>query len=229
MNLSKRLFVSLFLGCIAPVCAETSLTFNLGSPGVTVRDQFIFTDGGVTATTTAFTLNPALSNATFQKRQIVQWNPGIGVRSLSELITPVPNAPYDVDDPDHYDFVLFIFSSLVDLTYLEINPSTEASYWLGNINTTTDLSGASFDGLTEFGFGSRIDTISPASGLPRTFEITTPTGGVNALLIGTRIGNAGIYDPFKIATVEAAAIIPEPTTAGLLVCSLALVLRRRRA
>lgn len=234
MNPSSRLFVSLFVACIAPLCAQTSLSFDLGGPGETVRDQFVFADGGVTATATAFSVNRTISGATFQDSQIVQWSPGIGVKNSSEVITDTPYVPYYVDNQDHYDFVLFVFSNQVDITSVKISPSSgtfdlDASYWLGNINTSTDLSGASFAGLTTFGFGSRIDSDSIASSTSRTFGISSPTGGVNAMLVGARVGGDTNYDRFKISTVQGVTVIPEPTTAGLLVCSLALALRRRRA
>jgi hypothetical protein len=234
MNPSTRLFVSLFLACIAPLCAQNSLNFNLGGPGETIRDQFVFADGGVTATATAFSVNRTASGATFQDSKVVQWSPGIGVKNSSETITDVPYVPYYVDNQDHYDFVLFVFSGQVDVTSVKITPSSgtfdlDASYWLGNIDTNTDLYGATFAGLASFGFGPRTDSDSVASNSPRTFGIDTPTGGVNAMLVGARVGGDANYDRFKISTVQGVAVIPEPTTAGLLVCSLALALRRRRA
>ncbi len=234
MNLSARVFVSLFFACIAPLGAQTSLNFNLGGPGETIRDQFIFADGGVTATATAFSVNRTTSGATFQESKVVQWSPGIGVKNSSEVITDVPYVPYYVDNQDHYDFVLFVFSDQIDITSVQITPSAgtfdlDASYWLGNIDTNTDLSGASFADLAGFGFSSRTDNDSVASNSSRTFGISTPTGGVNAMLVGARVGGDANFDRFKISTVHGVAVIPEPSTAGLLVCSLALALRRRRA
>jgi hypothetical protein len=233
MNAPSRLFVSLFFACIAPLCAQTSLNFNLGGPGETIKDQFVFADGGVTATATAFSVSRTISGATLQDSKVVQWSPGIGVKNSSEVITDVPYVPYYVDNQDHYDFVLFVFSGQVDVTSVKISPSSgtfdlDASYWLGNIAADTDLSGASFAGLASLGFGSRIDNDSVASGSSRSFGIHTPTGGVNAMLIGARVGGDANYDRFKISTVQGVAVIPEPSTAGLLVCSLALAMRRRR-
>lgn len=233
MNASTRLFVSLFFACVAPLSAQTSLNFNLGGPGETIRDQFVFADGGVTATATAFSVDRTISGATLQDSQIVQWSPGIGVKNSSESITNVPYVPYYVDNQDHYDFVLFVFSGKVNVTSVKVSPSSgtfdlDASYWLGNIDTNSDLSGVSFADLSSLGFGSRIDNDSVASNSPRTFGITTPTGGVNAMLMGARIGGDANHDRFKISTVQGIAVIPEPSTTGLLICSLALALRRRR-
>lgn len=225
MIASTRLFVSLLIACVAQVSAQTSLSFNLGAPGTTIQDQFVFADGGVTATATAYSSSQTSFDSLFEDSQIVQRNPGIGVRN------PPPNYR---DYQNHYDFVLLVFSEQIDITSVDIRPSTGAFdldtfYWLGNIITDTDLDGVSFAGLTTLGFGSRIDNDSVTNSAPRSFGITTPSGGVNALLIGARIGSNAHYDNFKIAAIHGMTVIPEPTTAGLLVCSLAFALRRRRA
>lgn len=233
MNASTRLFVSLVLACIGQVTAQNSLNFNLGAAGETIQDQFIFASGGVTATATAFSVSRTAPGATFQDSQIVRWSPGIGVKNSSEVITDTPYVPFYTDNQDHYDFVLFVFSKKVEVTSVQIHPSAgtfdlDASYWLGNIDANTELTGASFASLTGLGFNSRIDNDSVASHSPRTFSISTPTGGVNALLIGARVGGDAEFDRFKISNVNGVTAVPEPTSAGLLVASLALALHRRR-
>ena len=66
------------------------------------------------------------------------------------------------------------------------------------------------------------------SNVPRTFGISSPTGGVNAMLIGARVGGDSNFDRFKITTITGATVIPEPSSLGLALGSLALLLVRRR-
>ncbi len=233
MKSITRLLVSLFVACLGQLNAQTSLNFNLGGPGESISDSFIYASGGVTATATAFSVNRSTPGAAFEKSQVVRWSPGIGVKNSSETITNVPYVPYYVDNQDHYDFVLFVFSDKVDVTSVRIHPSAgtfdlDASYWLGNIMPDTNLGGDSFSDLAGLGFGSRIDNDSSPSNSPRTFGVATPTGGVNALLIGARINGDADFDRFKISSIDGTTVIPEPSTAGLLACSLGFALRRRR-
>lgn len=233
MNALTRVVVSSFLALSSQLVAQTSLDFNLGGPGETFHETMIFSDGGVTATATAWSLSRTAQNPTFAQGELVQWSPGIGVKSGTETITNVPYVPYYVDNEERYDFVLFIFSKKVELSTVKIHPSSgtfdlDASYWLGNVDSSLDLTGDSLSSLISSGFGSRINDDGVASNSPRFLDINTPTGGVNALLIGARIGGDSEFDRFKISALGGTTVIPEPSSAMLALGALGLALGRRR-
>lgn len=233
MTALSRLLVTSCLAFSSQLGAQTSLDFNLGGPGETIQDSFIFANGGVTATATAWSISRTVQNPTFQQADIVRWSPGIGVKSGSETITDVPYIPYYVDNQDHYDFVLFVFSEKVEISTVKVHPSSgtfdlDASYWLGNIDPSLDLTGDSLASLISSGFGARIDSDGTVSHAPRSVNVTTPSGGVNALLFGAKIGGDSDFDRFKISAIGGTTVIPEPGSAMLMLGSLALALGRRR-
>jgi hypothetical protein len=232
MKTLTRTLASLFLAA-ALSQAQSSLNFNLGGPGETIQDDFIFASGNVTATATAWSISRTAQNPVFQQSEIVQWSPGIGVKNATETITDVPYVPYYVDNEDHFDFVLFIFSEKVDLTQVKLHPSSgtfdlDASFWLGNIDPATNLTGDLLADLSSLGFGSRIDSDGTVSNSSRFIDVTTPVGGVNALLIGAKIGGDPDFDRFKISEIQGVTVIPEPSSAVMLLGALALAVRRRR-
>ncbi|RYD17669.1 MAG: hypothetical protein EOP88_25355 [Verrucomicrobiaceae bacterium] len=234
MNALTRTLVSSFLALSGQLLAQTSLDFNLGGPGETFHDRMMFADGGVTVTATAWSISRANQDAVLQQAELVQWSPGIGVRSGSEIITDTPYVPYYVDNEDRYDFVLFVFDRKVQLSTVKIHPSSgtfdlDASYWLGNINPSLDLGGDTLASLISSGFGSRIDNDSVASGSPRTVDLTTPADGVNALLFGARVNGDADFDRFKISALGGATVIPEPSSAMLALGALGMAMVRRRS
>ncbi len=233
MNTLTSLVASLSLGLICQLSAQTGLNFNLGSPGETIADHMVFTSGDVTATATAWSVNRSAMASGFAESELVSWSPGIGVKNSSEVITDTPYVPYYVDNQDHYDFVLFIFSEKVDITRVRVSPSgrsfdLDASYWLGNVNPNFDLTGDLFADLSGHGFGSQINNDGVVSNAPRNIEITTPGNGVNALLIGARMGGDSDFDRFKISTISGSTMVPEPSSFALVAGSLALLVGRRR-
>lgn len=233
MNALARTVVSSCLALSSQLVAQTSLDFNLGGPGETIQDTFLFSSGGVTATATAWSLSRTAQNPTFQQAELVRWSPGIGVKSGTEAITNIPYVPYYVDNEERYDFVLFVFSKKVELSSVKIHPSSgtfdlDASYWLGNVDSSLDLSGDSLSSLIASGFGSRINDDGVVSHAPRTLDITTPAGGVNALLFGARIDGDANFDRFKISAIGGSTVIPEPGSAMLALGALGLAMGRRR-
>lgn len=233
MKTFVRLVVSFSLACISQLGAQTSVHFNLGGPGETIQDHFVFASGGVTATATAWSMSRSATSPTFQPSEVVQWSPGIGVKNATESITTVPYVPFYVDNQDHYDFVLFVFSKKVDIASVQITPSAgtfdlDASFWFGNVDSGVSLTGSSLSGLTNLGFGSRLNNDSVASHSARTLGLTTPDGGVNALLFGSRVNGDAEHDRFKISAVHGTTLVPEPSSAGLVIASLAFALGRRR-
>lgn len=233
MKSPASLLVSLALGCAGQLCAQTGLSFNLGAPGETITDKLIYSNNGVTATATAWSVDRSAMASGFAKSELVRWSPGIGVKNSTEVITDTPYVPFYVDNQDHYDFILFVFSEKVDITQVRVHPSSgtfdlDASFWLGNVNPNLNLTSDVFGNLASLGFGSRIDNDGVVSNSPRDLGITTPGGGVNAILIGARIGGDSNYDRFKISTMTGATVIPEPSSFAWIAGSLALAFRRRR-
>ncbi|MES2660355.1 MAG: PEP-CTERM sorting domain-containing protein [Verrucomicrobiota bacterium] len=233
MKTLTSLVVSSLLGCFGQLSAQTGLTFNLGGAGETVSNQMVFANNGVTATATAWSVNRSSQGLGFAQSQLVQWSPGIGVKNSTEVITDTPYVPFYVDNQDHYDFVLFVFSEKVDITRVKIHPSSgsfdlDASFWLGNVDENLDLTGEVFADLGGYGFGSKINNDGVVSNSPRDLGITTPGDGVNAILIGARIGGDADFDRFKLSSITASTVIPEPSSFAMLAGSLALVVGRRR-
>ncbi len=222
---------------------QTSLSLNLGAAGETVRDQMTFSNGGLTATATAWSLSRLSGDAVFERSEVVQWSPGLGVKNPYEFITDTPYVPFYVDNRDHYDFILFVFSESVEIKSVSVSPSAgtfdlDVSFWMGNVSGTPDLAGDSFADLAGLGFGARIDNDWYSSNASRTIGITSPDGGVNALLFGARVNGDSTFDRFKISTIgvttipqspENIGLVPEPGSAALLAFGAAcLGFRRRR-
>ncbi len=233
MKTPVRLFVSLAFVFAAHLSAQTGLHFNLGGPGETIQDRFIFSNNGVTATATAWSASRTETNPVLHESEVVQWSPGIGVKNASETITNVPYVPYYVDNENHFDFVLFVFSQQVDISSVRVHPSAgtfdlDASYWLGNIDPAANLTRIGWSDLSGLGFGPRTDSEGTVSNTPRDVVIATPAGGVNALLFGARIGGDANFDRFKISTIQGSTVIPEPGSAAMLLGSLLLAVGRRR-
>jgi len=136
---------------------------------------------------------------------------------------------HQVDNNGSYDFVLFVFNSVMDPTSILINPygdyDRDVTYWVGNL-------GASLSTLNlgNMGLGSRTDDNSTSSDNSRSVSLGGGTG--NALLLAARLPGNGAdenIDRFKIESLSANTAVPEPATFGL--AGLALVglglLRRR--
>ncbi len=235
MKTIKCLFASLFLISIGQLTAQTSFTLNLGGPDPveTIQNSFIFADGTIKATATAWSISGAAANPSFMQSEVVQWSPGLGVKNSSEVITDTPYVPFYVDNENHYDFVLFIFSGKVDIMHVAINPSgrtfdLDASFWLGNVNPALNLTGQSLEGLDALGLGSPLSNDAAASNSPRSVPVVTPTGGVNALLFGARVNGDVNLDRFKISSVSGTTVIPEPSSAALAMMLGGFALCRRK-
>lgn len=222
--------------CTGSVLAQNSLNFGLGNPsgGENIQNQLIFSNGGITARATGWSVSRTASSPVFQASQVAQWSPGIGVKNSSEYITDTPYVPYYVDNQDHYDFVLFVFSEKVEIDSVTVSPSAgtydlDVSLWLGNVDSNLNLTGNSFADLNSLGFGTRVDDDWYATNSPRNVNLATPVGGVNAMLVGGRVGGDSSFDRFKVNTVYGATVIPEPSPVGLLgLAAVMLAARRRR-
>lgn len=222
--------ISCLLVLASRLGAQTSLSLDLGKSGETTANTLVFAGDGLNAVATGW--SAPRSGGSFQQAELLQWSPGIGVKSAGETITNVPYVPYYVDNETSYDFVLFIFDSSVEIDRVRINPSgnyfdRDVSYWMGNIDPSLDLSGATLGSLASLGFGTRIDNDSTIANTSRWVDVNSNTGGMNALLVGARVGGDADYDRFKIQTLEV-TMIPEPSSLLLLGAALPLLARRRR-
>lgn len=223
----------MWFGLLSHAFSQTSLNYDLGGPGENIQDHFVFSCEGVTATATAWSLDRNNPGAGFSSSEVVQWSPGLGVKNSTEFITDTPYVPFYVDNENHFDFILFVFSQKVDISSITVHPSAgtfdlDASYWLGNIDPSLDLTGSGFGNLAGYGFGPRMDDDAMASNWQRSFGISSPTGGVNAMLIGARVDGDGEFDRFKVSGFSGVTVIPEPSSLLMGVCALGLVMRRRR-
>ncbi len=215
---------------------QNSFHLNLGGAnGVeTISNTLVFSGNGVSATAKSWSVSRTGSGPTLQRSELVRWSPGIGSKNSTETITNVPYVPYYVDNQDHYDLVLFYFDKKVDLSSVSLNPSgnnfdTDATYWFGNVSSDLSLTGKTLSNLTSLGFGNAMNSDTSPSRNSRSIALNTPAGGVNALLIGARVGGDSDYDRFKISGVNGTTVVPEPSAAML--CGLAgmtMLLRRKR-
>ncbi|RYD31014.1 MAG: hypothetical protein EOP87_15530, partial [Verrucomicrobiaceae bacterium] len=165
--------------------SRTSLDFNLGSSGKTIRDQFIFSNSGVTATATAWRIRHTAPDPSFERSELVRDASGIHVKDTTETIVGFsPSRHHRGDGGDRYDFVLFVFSRKLELSTVRIHPDVmtsdlDASCWLGDINPSPEVTADTLVGLISSGFASRVDS----RGAPGVLDIAAPSGGVNALLL----------------------------------------------
>lgn len=181
-----------------------------GSGGIgTFGNSLTFTEGGVTATATAWSYE-----TDFQPSRLGQWSTGLGSCGAGEGSCSVP--AHQVDNIGQHDYVLVQFSAPINPTSVTIDPygtwDRDVSYWTGNVASSTDLTGKEYSDLGGLGFLTRIDNQGTASSAPRDVPISNPSL-VNTLLIGTML-NGGENDRYKMTSMS--ANVPIPSTLPLL-------------
>lgn len=216
-----------------------TVTWNLGGSagyGSSNGNTLSFTQSGVKVTASAWGYTKGSGNTAFESGKLGQWNPqGLGVVNRDEK----SESPWhQVDNYKENDYILFVFDKLVDVTSIKVTPSpsgydTDASYWVGNI-TSSSLTDKTYTTLGTLGFTAEQIAYgsTPSSGASATIAINAPSSGVNAILIGAqRIGSAHFdynTDAFKIGMITA-TVVPEPSAVLLSALgALGFCLRRRR-
>ena len=194
---------------------------------------YTFTDPGsgiaVTATAWGLTGNGL---TTFQTAQVARTAYGLG--SCNRGDGTCTGDVRRVDNVGQLDFILFQFSTPVDLKGIVIDPGgipfdLDASYWVGNTaNNLRDLlPGKGLSGLpgpTGLGFGTQqnVPWLNSPTSSPLTLSLTGDS--VTSLLFGTRAalttcstGSSSNCDRFYIKSlIDDATQVPEPGTLLLL-------------
>jgi hypothetical protein len=195
-----------------------------------------FSAGGITLSVTAWGYTYSSQDNAMERARLGRWSTGLGTCNASE--SPCSSPGHQVDNVGADDWVLFMFSTPVDITSVRIDPygnyDRDVSYYLGNIATIPlDLQGKNYGQLPGLGFGAIQSDSSSASDNYR--DVTITGGYVNALLFGGYKGGNDQDDYFKIRslTVTRRVSVPEPATMSLLVFGTvgvgAFGLRRRKS
>ena len=215
--------------CAAPITYNflTGPDTNIDAYGNTLT----YTVSGITVTATAWGVTGPPSSTTFQNAELMVWpnaNPalayGLGVCDRSEG-TNCPIFGYDpaqVDNVGAYDFVMFQFSSTVNLSSITINPDSlyddgrDVSYSVCSKSNPSDITG-----VTASGVCGPLTTITNSAGMSALTISLTGTG--NTLLFGAAdpVSRSCTYqgescDGFKIDNLTVSSSVPEPASLSLI-------------
>jgi len=218
------------------VAAATPVTYTFTGNGGTVGGSSPFgntrtyTNGANSVTVSSFSL-PGNLSGNFVPGQL-GWFSSLGLASCNNTGEGAncDNPEHQVDNNGSYDFVLFVFNSVMDPTSIVINPygayDRDITYWVGNLGANLSTLN-----LGTLGLGTRMWDDSTVSDNSRSVNLLGGTG--NALLIAARLPGNGAdtdIDRFKIESLSANTAVPEPATfgmAGLALVGLGLLRRRR--
>jgi hypothetical protein len=203
---------------------------------------YTFVSGGVTLTVTGW----AAINGTFQQAAVAR-NNGLGTCNSGDGAASCAGDLQRVDNVGQLDFILFHFSTPVDIKSITIDPGTststldrDVSYWAGNLTgslagqllsqSTLDLSGVGFGSVTNV--SNSACAANSATGCPQTLPLTITS--VTDLLFGTYAGTStgnftAADDRFYVKSLtDNYAEVPEPGTLFVLGSALVGVAAVRR-
>lgn len=215
----KSLFRISLLAIIGALSAMAStVTYDFTSGGTNVGASFgnvrTFTVNGITVTVTGWSLT-GNGGTTFQTSQLGQFSTGLGTCNQVEGAN-CDSPDHQVDNVGSYDFVLFQFSTPLEMASITIDPfapsdtDRDVSYWEGSASNPLNLTNKTVANLTGLGFGSIVNVSNSAS----LNAITVPLNGstyVNSLLFGAQYGQGDLDDYFKISGLSATTA-PEPAS-----------------
>lgn len=190
-----------------------------------------FTAGGVTLTASAWGYTKGDPDNAFETAALGRWSSGLGACNRTEF--PCGSPSHQVDNVGSDDWVLFVFSTAVDITSVRIDPygnyDRDVSYYVGNVASNINLSNVSYAGLAGLGFAPRQSSSADPSSDYRDVNIPGTPQYVNAILIGGYIGGDE-DDYFKISGLAAntRTAVPEPSTMLLMLSGAAALLPRSR-
>lgn len=201
--------VCTFLLGTSGVAGAAPITWNFtgsGSEG-SIGNERTFTAGGITVTANAWSYGTS-----FQEARLGRWSTGVAVCGATETCS---NPAHQVDNVGQHEFVLLRFDAPVDPLSVRIDPygtyDRDASYWVGNVNSSIDLTGKGYGDLGGLGFLARNDSNGTTSTSYRDVSISNPLS-VNALLFGAKyLGASDGEDRFKITKMSGNAV-PVPGT-----------------
>ncbi len=206
-------------------------------------NTWTLTVGGVTITMTSLNIG-ANGGSTFATAELTPFSSGLGSCNSGEQSNCSSDPQHRVDNNSNgKDFVLFQFSTPVDVTSVTVTASynsysnsyrdTDASYWLKNVPGGP----IGLVGLTtaNMGLGSEFTSLSNTSVSSRTFGVADNWS--ETFLLAARISDSDDY--FKIKTLVFDTVnpgipgqetgVPEPATfAGVGCAAIALAVWARR-
>lgn len=235
MKAQIALAAGIVVATTLPSLAQTTWDFggNAGYGSSNGNTISVLSDG-VKVTASAWSYTKGSSNNALESAKLGQWGPGLGVVNREEK----NSSPWhQVDNFEQNDYILFVFDSLVDISSVRITPSPgpydrDVTYWTGNIGTS-NLDSVTYNGLAALGFDPEQNDNSSPSSSGRSVAISSPAGGVNAILFGARKNQtftekSEYIDAFKVRSVTA-TVVPEPSAALLsMLGALGFCVRRRR-
>jgi hypothetical protein len=229
------LSLSLLIPTLSPAALITADLRNSnsfltqGAPNANnLGNVYTLTVGGVTITMTAFNIG-ANGGTTFQTAKLTPYSEGLGVCNSGELSNCGSDPQHRVDNSGSNDFVLFQFSTPVDVTSVTLVASayngsyrdTDANYWHKDVSVPVSLLGQT---VANMNLGSILSSYSSTAVSSRSFPILDNWS--DAFLIAGRIDDDNDYFKIKLLKFETmdpripGDEVPEPGTYATLGASL---------